>query len=395
MIIIITEEQKKKLFTPKGLSNDENNRYLKLNQEQPIRDGKPINQYDYKGNKQGYWEEYYSNGQLKSKGPYINGKEDGYWEEYYDNGELYSKGNYINGLKQGRFELYSPFGLLWFKHLYKDGIRINQYDLTETIKASEAYNNMDSFKTLEYGKRGVAFIVMNMSEKDVKNYILNSIKKNDFGFIKIKENPYEAMIIYRTGYRQDAEELYKIAKKYGGFLSGHATYEDSKRIGELLMYDTDDINSYLNKNYVNGVLKEGKVYSYNINQSESDKDYILYEFKNKGGFDFKVQFINYRGDVWEREYYTIQKGLGLLNTNDVYNIIETVTNITIDFIKKYEPEKIKINHIRQNKEVKFGMESNKPSKRALLNQRYLKPAIDKLPNYVYILNDNLSIISKI
>jgi hypothetical protein len=41
------------------------------------------------------------------------------------------------------------------------------------------------------------------------------------------------------------------------------------------------------------------------------------------------------------------------------------------------------------------MESNKPSKRALLNQRYLKPAIDKLPNYVYILNDNLSIISKI
>jgi len=36
----------------------------------------------------GYWESYYSNGNLSYKGNYVDGKEHGYWEEYYYNGNL-------------------------------------------------------------------------------------------------------------------------------------------------------------------------------------------------------------------------------------------------------------------------------------------------------------------
>ena len=65
-----------------------------------------INQYNTNGKKHGYWEEYYSNGNLHYKGNYTNGKIHGYWEQYYYNGKLYYKGNFVNGKRHGYFEEY-------------------------------------------------------------------------------------------------------------------------------------------------------------------------------------------------------------------------------------------------------------------------------------------------
>ena len=42
------------------------------------KDGKP----------HGYWELYYSNGQLWYKGNYVNGEYDGLWEYYHNNGKV-------------------------------------------------------------------------------------------------------------------------------------------------------------------------------------------------------------------------------------------------------------------------------------------------------------------
>jgi len=85
---------KNKIFIPRKLSEGDS-RYNELNNSQPIKDGKRINQYDYEGRKQGYWEHYYSNGKLFSKGSYKDGKKDGYWECYYKNGQLWRKTNDI------------------------------------------------------------------------------------------------------------------------------------------------------------------------------------------------------------------------------------------------------------------------------------------------------------
>ena len=57
MRILITEDQKNKLFIPRKLSPDDN-RYSEWNNSQPIIDGKRINQYDSEGRKQGIWEEH-------------------------------------------------------------------------------------------------------------------------------------------------------------------------------------------------------------------------------------------------------------------------------------------------------------------------------------------------
>jgi hypothetical protein len=99
MILLVgnnmSENKKKKLFIPRKLSG-ENSRFIQWNKEQPIVNGVQINQYTHDGKKTGIWEEYYSNGQLESKGSYKNGLRYGIWEEYYINGNLEFKGLYKN-----------------------------------------------------------------------------------------------------------------------------------------------------------------------------------------------------------------------------------------------------------------------------------------------------------
>jgi hypothetical protein len=179
-------------------------------------------------------------------------------------------------------------------------------------------------------------------------------------------------------------------------LSFNATYEDSKRIGELLEYDPEEITKYLSKNYKS--INEGVAYQYNLktNNPNTDIQSIKYEFTNKDGYEFEVTFYNFGNNNWEREYGTLRYGLKALKSNDVYNIIETVTKITISFIEQFKPNSIKIYHIQTAKETNSKTNSpNKPSKRALLNKRFLSKEIGKMDNYIYKLVGSTSIIDKI
>ena len=60
-----------------------------------MRTKKNIAPRNEKGESHGYWECYYSNGQLYYKGNYVNGIKDGYWEEYFYTGKLLCKGKFV------------------------------------------------------------------------------------------------------------------------------------------------------------------------------------------------------------------------------------------------------------------------------------------------------------
>ena len=81
-----------------------------------ILQGKYVN-----GQKQGIWERWYGNGQLKEKGSYVNGEEQGIWKRWYDNGQLEEKGNYVNGQKQEIWEQWYGNGQLRKKGSYVNG----------------------------------------------------------------------------------------------------------------------------------------------------------------------------------------------------------------------------------------------------------------------------------
>ena len=120
MRIIITEEQKKKLFIPRKIEGT-GSRWSEWNKEQPIINGVRINQYDDDGRKQGYWEEEYDYGEVNAKGNYINDKKDGYWEYYWDTGELFKQGTYKDGKKDGIWEEYFKDGEFWYEGEWNNG----------------------------------------------------------------------------------------------------------------------------------------------------------------------------------------------------------------------------------------------------------------------------------
>jgi hypothetical protein len=122
--------------------------------------------------------------------------------------------------------------------------------INENINATEATNQLNSILTVLDKKRDLAFITfgdLNPSEKNSITKLINS--EPSLNSIHVKKNPLMAFVVYRDGSEKEAQELANIADKYNGLLSVNATKEDSIRIGQLLNYHPDDIDSYINKNY--------------------------------------------------------------------------------------------------------------------------------------------------
>ena len=122
--------------------------------------------------------------------------------------------------------------------------------IKESIPASEATNQIDSILTVLDGKRNLAFITfgdLNPANKETATKLINS--DPSLNSIHVKKSPYMGFVIYREGHEKEAQELANLANRYGGYLSKDATKEDSIRIGQLLDYDPQDIQDYINKNY--------------------------------------------------------------------------------------------------------------------------------------------------
>jgi antitoxin component YwqK of YwqJK toxin-antitoxin module len=77
---------------------------------------------DEKGLYQGFWKEFYLNGNIKSEGEYKNGKKTGKWKYYHENGKIEQEGSYNSkGNKQGKWIWYYPSGNLLRDENYLDG----------------------------------------------------------------------------------------------------------------------------------------------------------------------------------------------------------------------------------------------------------------------------------
>jgi antitoxin component YwqK of YwqJK toxin-antitoxin module len=101
------------------------------------------NRFNQYGLKYGYWETYYSNGNLCSKGSYNNGEKVGIWKEYhYTNGQLNSKGLYRDTKKKGYWEYYFSSGNLCSKGEYLNGEREGRwrhYDNSGNLIRNDLY----------------------------------------------------------------------------------------------------------------------------------------------------------------------------------------------------------------------------------------------------------------
>ncbi len=69
----------------------------------------------------GFVENYYENGQLRSKGMFEMGQAVGEEESYYENGQLWSKSSYKEGKRHGSDEYYDIYGELRWRGSYNLG----------------------------------------------------------------------------------------------------------------------------------------------------------------------------------------------------------------------------------------------------------------------------------
>jgi hypothetical protein len=120
--------------------------------------------------------------------------------------------------------------------------------IKEDIDPSEANRNLNAVQTLVDGKRKVAMIVLKGQSEAAD--VIKLINDNKLKKIGIDQRPGdEAYVVYVPGAEADAKEFTNIINRYGGYASIKASYEDSRRMGELLGYKKEAINAYLKKNY--------------------------------------------------------------------------------------------------------------------------------------------------
>jgi len=147
------------------------------------------------GKKNGLYERYYENGQLKVKANYINGKKNGLFEWYDEKGQLEYEVNYKDGKKNGLWRQYNSNGKLVKNLIYKDdeivtNLRliigdtniedVNVYDLEamvklflkdcelNNIKLSSDYKITSTFETLDKGVLALAYGIFNDEEIIIK-----------------------------------------------------------------------------------------------------------------------------------------------------------------------------------------------------------------------------------
>jgi len=81
-------------------------------------------QKNSKGQREGIWEYFYSNGNIQSRTPYKGGREDGIAEWFYGNGNIRRRTPYKEGEKDGIEEIFDEQGNIIETRVWKDGILI-------------------------------------------------------------------------------------------------------------------------------------------------------------------------------------------------------------------------------------------------------------------------------
>ena len=122
--------------------------------------------------------------------------------------------------------------------------------IKEEIDPSEAYHDEAAVDTIINGKRGVGFLAVYYDKAKV---LLQ--KALDAG-LKVISIPQEggmvkssiANIIYRKGYEEEAQKLFKIAKRNGGYLPVN-TPEETYEIGILLGYYPEKVKEFVLKKF--------------------------------------------------------------------------------------------------------------------------------------------------
>ena len=140
-----------------------------------------VEEGDYKENrKAGLWQEYYCNGQLKSKVTFVNGRADGYAVLYYDNGKVQEEGQWKNNRWVGNLKQYYANGEVQHDFKYneagkREGEQVYKYENGQVAITGNFQNGKETGVIKEYAENGQlkaekTFNDGNVDVASIKNY---------------------------------------------------------------------------------------------------------------------------------------------------------------------------------------------------------------------------------
>ncbi|NTV82857.1 MAG: toxin-antitoxin system YwqK family antitoxin [Bacteroidales bacterium] len=75
-----------------------------------------------KGERDGFWKEYFDDGRLRAEGKYNKDVKEGNWKFYHPNGIVEQEGTYLKGKPEGEWRWYYPGGEMLREELYYNGL---------------------------------------------------------------------------------------------------------------------------------------------------------------------------------------------------------------------------------------------------------------------------------
>lgn len=123
--------------------------------------------------------------------------------------------------------------------------------LTESIKASEAYEDMDSVQTVIDGKRDICYLVLTTQKLFDPRESIRALKlaiDNNLNLIPVQNRKEGVAFVV---YKNDAESAQKLAD----FAAGKQGYlrddtpEEAEFVGQLLGYDPEDIQDHITRRH--------------------------------------------------------------------------------------------------------------------------------------------------
>jgi uncharacterized protein len=96
------------------------------------------------GSREGAWKDFYSTGELRATGNYLNNRRSGRWSFYYKNGAKEQEGSYLRGLADGQWTWYYENAAIWREEGYFNGLEdgpSTEYDLNGKIITQGNYIN--------------------------------------------------------------------------------------------------------------------------------------------------------------------------------------------------------------------------------------------------------------
>jgi antitoxin component YwqK of YwqJK toxin-antitoxin module len=95
-----------------------------------------------KGERDGFWKEYYDDGRLRAEGKYTMDIKEGNWKFYHPNGVVEQEGAYLKGKPEGEWRWYYPGGEILREELYYNGLPdglMTEYDADGNVITKGEY----------------------------------------------------------------------------------------------------------------------------------------------------------------------------------------------------------------------------------------------------------------